>query len=132
VNSITNSANFGKGSGKKSRKIYLKLDNGMLNAVNRVFHCIFGTLMTIHVKEDDIQQAGPGIIGNPIARALSRQFGTRWRVWDGRIAQEMVAPYRVVQLPETVRTAWDTYADFSELPPFSFEIEWQEELKYAA
>lgn len=90
--------------------------------------------MTIHVKKDDIQQAGPGIIGNPIARALSRELGARWRVWDGKVAQEMVAPYRVVQLPESVQMAWDTYADFSELPPFSFEIEWQEqeEIKYAA
>ena len=91
--------------------------------------------MTITVCEDDILQAGPGVIGNPIARALSRETGARWRVWDGRTAQELVAPYRVVQLPDTVKNIWETYSDFSQVPPFTFDIDItdaSEELLYAA
>lgn len=83
--------------------------------------------MTVHVNEEDIAQAGPGVIGNPVAHALSRATGRRWRVWDGRVAQEMVAPYRVVALPDTVHHVWDQYADLSQMPPFSFFVQMEEE-----
>ena len=89
--------------------------------------------MRILVQDEDIQAAGPGIIGNPIARAISRSTGTRWRVWDGRVAQEMSSPYRVVQLPPNVGLAWDSEADLSKMAPFAFEVEFEpEELELAA
>ncbi|MBW3637475.1 MAG: hypothetical protein KY445_13585 [Armatimonadetes bacterium] len=89
-------------------------------------------VLEISISPEDIAGAGPGIIANPIATALSRATGARWRVWDGRIAQEMCAPYRVVSLPENVVEAWQTTDDFSKLPPFSFQIELQDEEKFAA
>ncbi len=89
-------------------------------------------VLEISISPEDIAGAGPGIIANPIATALSRATGARWRVWDGRIAQEMCAPYRVVSLPENVVEAWHTTNDFSKLPPFSFQIELQDEEKFAA
>jgi len=79
--------------------------------------------MKILVQEEDIQSAGPGIIGNPIARAMSRATGARWRVWDGRVAQEMSSPYRVVKLPASVGFAWDSHSDLSQMAPFAFEVE---------
>ncbi|HEX9996577.1 MAG TPA: hypothetical protein VGB45_05485 [Abditibacterium sp.] len=93
--------------------------------------------LEISITREDIDAAGPGIICNPFASALSRTTGARWRVWNGRVAQEMVAPYRAVTLPENVQTAWESYADFSKLPPFTFQVdcvgaEWEEDVKHAA
>jgi hypothetical protein len=89
-------------------------------------------VLEISICAEDIARSGPGIIGNPIAAALTRATGARWRVWDGRVAQEMCAPYRVENLPENVIEAWETYADFSKLPPFSFQIELGDDEKFAA
>ncbi len=88
--------------------------------------------LQINISPEDIAGAGPGIIANPIASALSRATGARWRVWDGRVAQEMCAPYRMVALPENVIEAWESTADFSKLPPFSFQIELGDDEKFAA
>ena len=89
-------------------------------------------VMEINICAEDIALSGPGIIANPIAAALTRATGARWRVWDGRVAQEMCAPYRVVNLPENVVEAWETTSDFSKLPPFSFQIELGDDEKFAA
>ena len=84
-------------------------------------------ILEISVIREDIEQAGPGIIGNPIARALGRTTGTRWRVCNGRVAQEMSEPYRVVALPSNVQEVWESYIDFAKLPPFTFQIDWEDE-----
>lgn len=88
-------------------------------------------ILEISVIPEDIEQCGPGVIGNPIARALGRTTGTRWRVCNGQVAQEMNAPYRVVALPANVQEVWESYIDFSKLPPFTFQIDWEDE-KFAA
>lgn len=88
--------------------------------------------LKIDISAEDVAAAGPGILANPIAAALSRATGARWRVWDGRVAQEMCAPYRMVNLPENVIEAWESTTDFSQLPPFSFQIELSDDEKFAA
>lgn len=87
--------------------------------------------LRVVVSEEDIAECGSGLLGNPIARALSRATKRRWRVWDGRIAQQVCEPDRVLKLPEEVQNAWDQAADLSKLPPFTFQIE-MDDPKYAA
>ncbi len=79
--------------------------------------------MTITVCDDDIAQSAAGVIDNPIARALTRATGSRWKVWDGRVAQEMQAPHRVIALPSQVHAAWDQSTTASQFRPFSFILE---------
>ena len=85
--------------------------------------------MRITVSSEDIAAAGPGIISNPIACALQRATGTKWRVWNGEMAYELLPPYRAVPLPLEVQQMWDDYADFREMPPFSFDLELEEPLQ---
>jgi hypothetical protein len=85
--------------------------------------------MQIFVSPEDIRGAGPGIIQSPIARALQRVTGTKWRVWNGEVAYELLPPYRAVPLPSEVQDLWDEYADLRELPPFSFEVELEEPMQ---
>lgn len=86
--------------------------------------------LKIEVCSDDIKDCEGSLIANPIARALSRATQRRWRVWDGRIAQEMVPPYRIVDLPTEVTTLWEN-AGVDPVAPFTFQIEWQDEAKAA-
>ena len=79
--------------------------------------------MIITICEEDISQSASGIIDNPVARALGRATGARWKVWDGRVAQEMHAPHRVVALPRQVHSAWDEGAEANQFQPFSFDLE---------
>jgi hypothetical protein len=85
--------------------------------------------MQIYVSPEDIRGAGPGIIQSPIARALQRVTGTKWRVWNGEVAYELLPPYRTVALPDEVQFMWDEYPDLRDLPPFAFEIELEEPLQ---
>lgn len=87
--------------------------------------------MRIYVSSEDIAAAGPGIISNPIACALQRATGTKWRVWNGEMAYELLPPYRAVQLPIEVQQMWDEYADFRDMPPFWFELELEAPLQVA-
>ena len=87
--------------------------------------------MRIYVSSQDIAAAGPGIISNPIACALQRVTGTKWRVWNGETAYELLPPYRAVALPDEVQQIWDEYADFREMPPFWFELELEAPLQAA-
>lgn len=79
--------------------------------------------LSVVVSEEDILDAGYGLTGNPIARALTRATQSRWRVWDGRIAQKMNDPEQVFYLPKEVSNAWDAHEDLSKLPSFTFQFE---------
>ncbi|MDF2439038.1 MAG: hypothetical protein JWN98_22 [Abditibacteriota bacterium] len=79
--------------------------------------------MRITVSSEDIAAAGPGIISNPIACALQRATGTKWRVWNGEVAYELLPPYRTVTLPLDVQQIWDECVDFRHMTPFSFDVD---------
>ncbi len=87
--------------------------------------------LSIIVSQEDIADSSSGLIGNPIARALSRATKTRWRVWDGRIAQPFNAPDMAFYLPEEVQRAWDATSDPSQLEPFTFLLN-TEDPKYVS
>ena len=85
--------------------------------------------MRITVSSEDIAAAGPGIISNPIACALQRATGTKWRVWNGEMAYELLPPYRAVPLPLKVQQMWDDCVDFRQMTPFSFDVDLEASLQ---
>jgi hypothetical protein len=80
-------------------------------------------MMQVRVTEEDIRGAIPSGLHNPVSRALERETGRKWFVWESGMAMEMQAPHRHLPLTAEINDLLLIYLSCGGMEPFEFEFE---------